>query len=241
MKKSIFITTVALVFAVASVGSASPLSDFSTGKASIDLNVRSGGDIEVSAEGDSVTGDAKDCNFEGTITYGLGNNFAIQYRNTTGDSKKYNGTVYYDSYVLDGNINGTSKAQEFNVLYTLNKNFIAYVGWTQAKAGFDASGTVNGAPASISMSGNNTNGYQVGLTGVTNFGAGFNGYATVAAGNHITNYEIGVGYEIAKNCELNIGYKDTKYKDLSISYGGYSYSGYDYEFKGMTYGATYKF
>ncbi|MBP2654276.1 MAG: hypothetical protein H6Q73_1845 [Firmicutes bacterium] len=223
MKKSILITTVALAFSLASVCSASPLTDFSTGKASIDLNVRSCGDVDVSAESYSYTLDGKNDNFEGALTYGLGNNFAVQYRNTTGDSK----TIGYYS------LKTTSKAQEFNVLYKVNNNLEAFVGWTQAKAGISS--------YSMKLNGNDVNGYQIGVTGFATLSPKVNGYASIAAGNHITNYGVGVGYELSKNCEFNIGYKDTKYKDLSIVYAGDSYSGYDYELKGMTYGVTLKF
>jgi len=223
VKKTILLVTGALVFAMAGVCSASPLTDFSKGNASIDLAVRSGGDVDVSAESYTYSLDGKDGNFEGTLTYGLGNNIAIQYRNTTGDSKT----------IGDYSFKTTSSANEFNVLYKLNNNLAAFVGWTQAKAGLES--------YSMKLKGDNVNGYQVGITGVANFGEKVKGYATLATGNHITNAEIGVGYALGKNCEFNIGYKDTKYNDLSISYDGESYSGYDYELKGMTYGISYKF
>ena len=43
----------------------------------------------------------------------------------------------------------------------------------------------------------------------------FLSWAKFGYGNTITQYELGVGYELAKNWEANVFYNDTKYKDFS--------------------------
>jgi hypothetical protein len=90
--------------------------DFSQGKVAIDLSAQSGGDIKV--EGEKVT-DGK-TNFLGAVTFGLGNNFALQYRNNTADSKDYSSNVYYMGVPYNLTLNTICKAQELNVLYKLD-------------------------------------------------------------------------------------------------------------------------
>lgn len=232
--KTVLSTLVALSLAV--VCSASPLMDYSAGKTSLDLNFKPSSDLS----GEGVSLDGKGTNLDLGVTAGLGNKFAVQYRYNTGDSKSYNGNLTYGSYDIIGSANTTFKAQELNVLYKMDKNVSAFIGWVQATPGLEANGTINGTAVSGSVDTNN-NGYQVGLVGSTKLGDKFTGYGMVAAGNKLTNYEVGVSYEVAQNLELNLGYKDAKYKNLTLKYDGDSTPEFSYEVKGLTYGLTYKF
>jgi len=239
MKKLTFIFAIIAILALTGVCSASPLMNYSKGKASIDLTIRPGYVNIFTSVGSSETKDADKNNFEGTITYGLGHNIALQYRNTTGNSETFPITVFG---LTNNNARSTLNAQEFNILYKLNKNVAVYLGWVQAKVGQPAGEyNISTGIARLFDDYAKKNDYQVGLVGTKKLGPKLTGYASAATGKYITNYEIGIGYEVAKNVEFNLGYKNTKYKDFAVSNHGLLLFTYDYQIKGLAYGLTYKF
>lgn len=125
------------------------------------------------------------------LTGGLGNNFALQYKNNN----------FKSDYAVGGN--PALKAQEFNLLYKLTDGVSAFAGATYAN-----------------FAGNsNTSGAQFGLTGTVKVADNTHLYGILATGNNINSYEIGAGYTIAKNTELNISYRDAKYKGLDFGAG----------------------
>ncbi len=232
MKRSVLV--VAFLFLFSAVGFASPLTDFSQGKASIDLNWRMSNDLEY--PGDSL--DASNSNFDVGLTIGLGNKFAFQWQNQNAKSKDYSGTFTNGVDVLSGSLNSKLTANQFNILYSVDKNVAAFVGYTQAKNEFDVNGTYNGTPFGGTVSGKMVNGWQLGFTGSFPMGKNMSGYGTLGFGNKITNIEIGIAYEFAKNAELNLFYKSTEYKDLEFD--GVS-DKYDLKVKGPGVGVTFKF
>lgn len=219
MKKAVMVLS--FLFLFSTVGFASPLLDFSKGKTAIDLSWRPSSDFD---SGD-ISADGKNNNFDFGLTVGLGNRFALQWLNQSAKSKDF-----YDVY------NATLTANQFNLLYSLDKNVAAFVGYTRTKndVGIYTYETLNGKTIS---------GWQAGLTGSVPLGDKFSGYGTVGVGNKITSYEAGVAYEFAKNLEVNLFYKYAKYKDLEFNYDilNYIYGSYDLKVKGPGIGVTYKF
>lgn len=234
MKK--LLLTSALVLGISSACFASPLSDYSQGKIALDINARPSMDLKVSAQGESGELDGNNTNLDLGLTAGLGNKWAIQYRNSTANSKDFSGDVYD----IGVNAHTQLKAQELNALYQFNKNVSGFVGLTKASAKVKGSIAVDGDTYSGEISGKDTNGYQVGVIGTNKIADKTNAYGIISAGNKITNYEIGVSYDVAKDTELNLFYRDTKYKDLRLNDGA-DFPEFDYQAKGVGYGLTLKF
>lgn len=228
MKKKVLVTVAALSV-VTSVGFASPLNDFSQGKVAVDISARPSNDLKVSNSTGSATYDGK-TSWDYGLTVGLGNNLAFQYKNFNPKSKDYN--------VSGLTVNGKLDTQEFNLLYKLDKNFTVFTGVNQAKSIYEVSthGTFTGDTKSN---------WQVGVTGQTSFGDKTTGYATIAAGQDISTYKVGVSYAIDKNLDFDLFYAQNKYNkvkyDTTVAAGLGLPTDADYTIKGVGYGVTYKF
>jgi len=221
------------VVLIASVGWASPLTDYSQGKVSVDVISRP----DLSMGDGTLNGDGKSDNMAYDLTVGLGHKWAIQYQHDSIDSKSMG------IYGYSGSLQG--KAEAVNVLYKLDKNVAAFAGWTKATA--DISGS-DLSTAGITVDVSKINGYQAGFVGTLPLQKNLTAFSTVGFGNKITNYELGMAYQLDKNLEFNVGYRYTKYKgnetvSYSSSYGSYIIdSGTDnFTIKGMECGITYKF
>jgi len=233
---------VAALLMVSSVGFASPLTDYSQGKVALDVLFRPSADLNLYG----YSYDGRNDNWGYGLTVGLGNKFALQYRNSKDDAKAETDISSY----LNQSCKNALTAQEYNVLYQLDKGLSAFAGVTNIKAAQDVyfsrdthwismSGPV--MPAGSSILEKSITGYQVGVIGSTQIGDKMKAYGVVGVGNHIENYEIGLGYEVVKNVEVNVGYRETTYKKMKISYKGIDSDAFDYKVKGMSYGITYKF
>ncbi|SMC50545.1 outer membrane beta-barrel protein [Sporomusa malonica] len=223
MKKSVLVFV--FLFALSTVCAASPLMDYSQGKTAVDINFKPNLDVKADSPFGNLSG--KNSNVDFGLTVGLGNNWAVQYRNGTADSK-----------VTDPGspINIELVAQQINVFYKLNKNVAGFVGYTHAKPSLN----ISIGPITQTINAEQTSGYQVGLVGFSEIGKNTNAYGEVATGNKITHYQVGIAYEFVKNLELNIAYQYTKYKGIDFS-SVFPFSDFDYTAKGMSYGITYKF
>jgi len=225
---------VSFLFLFSAVGFASPLTDFSQGKASIDINWRPSSNLKY-PEGKL---DGNNNNFDFGLTIGLGDKFGFQWQNQTAKSKNYSGTITVGGNVLTGSANTKLTANQFNILYSLDKSVVAFVGYTQAKNEIDLRGTYNGNPFSGTIAGKTVNGWQAGFAGSFPLGDKFFGYGSVGFGNKITSFEIGITYEFSKNAELNLFYKSTEYKDLQFKGEP---DKYDLKVDGPGIGLTFKF
>ncbi len=232
MKKACL--TILCLFVFSAVGFASPLTDYSQGKVAVDLAVRPSSNLDI-AGGDL---DGSNSNFDGGLTFGLGNKFAFQWATQNSKSKDYSGTVTYGLNTATGSIHTDLNANQFNVLYQLDKNVSAFVGYTQAKNDVVANGTINGVAINGTAGGKTVNGWQVGLQGSTPLSDKVTGYGIVGVGSKINSFEAGISYAFAPNTELNVFYKNTKYKDLEFDAAP---GKYDVQVDGLGVGVTFKF
>ncbi|QDR79994.1 outer membrane beta-barrel protein [Sporomusa termitida] len=199
MKKISAILAAAMT--ITSVSFASPLTDYTQGKAAIDLNP-------------NINSDSTKDNVSGGITYGVGNKFALQYKYA--DNKNKN----YLRMTPPSNAHAQLSAYEMNVLYQINPNVSAYAGWAgeTAKinllyyAGPDLGNIIYRERGSQSS-------FHLGLIGQTKFTENLTGWASAGAGSHIIGYEVGLGYSIAKNAECNVIYRYNKYQGFNLSDG----------------------
>ncbi len=232
MKKVVLV--IAFLFLFSAVGAASPLLDYSQGKVAIDLNLRPSGKLAYS----EATLNGKSSNLDLGLTFGLGNKFAFQWLNQASKTKTYSFTITDGSDTITGSGHSKLTANQFNLLYLLDKNIAGFVGYTQAKNNVYGSGTYDGVPFTDNIPGKTVKGWQAGFTGAFPLGEKLTGYGTVGLGNKIESFEFGVAYELSKNAELNLFYKTVNYKDLQFQDDD---DKYNLRVKGPGVGLTLKF
>ncbi len=240
MKKKIFLT-LAAAMAVTSVSLASPLSNYDKGNLAIDLTTSISPKVDVDvAQLGGASDDAKNRLGAG-ITYGIGNRLALQYKYADNKTKDY----FYEETTPSDYNNETDSVQifahELNVLYQVNPNFSAFVGLTKTSAKLNWSHNYGPNSGNIIDSQSGTvkqsqNGYHVGFIAQTKLADKVTGWASASAGNKLTAYEVGVGYDVAKNTELNVFYRNNKYKKNELD--GVEF---DVTTKGLGAGVTVKF
>jgi predicted porin len=219
MRRMMVILAVALCsLLVAGVTTASPLTDYSAGKVALDVNWTPSLDGDIGVD----KFDGKSGNFDFGVTAGLGNKWAIQYRYANPVSKDR------DFYWFPSGHVGV-RTQEVNVLYQLDKNLSAFVGWHQAKI-----------TSNIGINGDNKNAWQVGLIGTTEIAKKTTLYGIVGAGNSLFSAEAGVAYAMTKDLDLNVFYRYKRMDDLK-SNSMWGEHNTDVTVKGLGLGVTYKF
>lgn len=221
MKKKIALITACLTL-TASAAMASPLTDYSKGNVSIDLNYRN---TQNSANYGGNSFDwPKKYNLEPSITIGLGNNFAFQYRNVNSKSGNVDltGMGYTENHKL--------ALDEFNILYRLSANVSAFAGYVSTKE------TYNNAYTPMFM-GTGRNFLQLGLVGSVPLTNKVTAYGVLGAGDNYVNYELGLSYAFTKNFEFNVDYRNLKVKNFEVT----SSDREDVNVKGLGFGVTYKF
>lgn len=223
LKKCLFLSCAFLL--ISSAAFCSPLTDYSKGKTSIDITVRPSLDINDKYDDSNDNWDGRRSTFDWRVTSGLGNNWAIQYG-------QYNAIANPEGYETG------FKSQELNVLYKLDKNTSAFVGYHRSKFNATSDFSYISAP--------NKNTLQVGLVSTADIAQNTKAYGIVGFGKDLANYEAGVSYEFAKNLEFNVNYRYKKVKNLSDTYTDTnSFESREYRddvtAKGWGYGITYKF
>jgi opacity protein-like surface antigen len=217
MKKKLALVVV-FMFLMSSVALAAPLTNYEAGKASIDLNFRNTKNTETFSFG-SYDYKSK-YNFEPSVTVGIANRWALQYRNVNAKSKNTGIWLPDDNCRVSVN--------EFNILYSLTENVSAFTGYVQTKDKW-------AAPGAFQTTKRNT--WQLGLLGVAPVSEKVSLYGLVGAGGKYTNFEVGISYAFTENWEFNVDYRALQAKELKD--GGIIIN--DAKAKGVGFGLTYKF
>lgn len=281
MKK---ITLIALfIFALTSVAAAAPLMEFDKGKVGIDytyrpsLDFKATGTVSGTIEGESgsISGSrdfSGDANLDLGLTIGIGNRWAIQYRQYNPKGEIWSGTFGFNlpqtgdyqptAVTTDGHdvniglaFTGKIRADEYNLLYGLNKNWAAFVGVVTTKAGIETglSGSGGGVSGSLSIPelwSEDKNHFQFGVVGSYKIAPKTHFWGLASFAGDYRNWEAGISYDVGKDIQFNVNYRDTKFDkfkfgSLSVSEGGSNIvSGKvtsDVTVKGWGFGLTYKF
>lgn len=226
MKKTV-LASFCVSMLLTGMASASPLTDYSAGKVSIDINYSKQG-IDYRDDEDNVSFNKKG-NWDFAGTFGLGNKFALQYAQAnTGSTPTSVYVAYYDKYFTDSYKLHT---QQFNVLYQLDKNFSVYTGIVKVDGTYTIHDNNKDWPS------NTKNIWQFGVQGHTKLADKLTGFASLGIGKDLNTYNIGFGYEFAPNLEFNMMYDYKKVKKLADD----AVPNYDIAVKGLKYGITYKF
>lgn len=233
MKKNALIATVVGATLISSIGFASPMNDYSAGKASVDLTMRQS-DVSMGIPNKKISFDKKN-NWEYGLTAGLGNNFAIQYN---GYNAKSDNTLDYQDASVTSTMDTSLKTQEINVLYKLNNNVSAFAGLVRVKGTFYAKDVyLDGTVDVLDNSKDTKNKMQIGLIGSTKIANKTTAYASIGVASDYTSWKVGVSQEIAPNVEFNVDYRRTDVKNVNFV----GLDAVDLTAKGVGFGVSYKF
>lgn len=197
MKKLILLITVALLMATG-VGQASPLADFSPGRTAVDIMWE-----PCTFRGDNA--------FAGGVTVGLGNNWAIGFRQ-----------LNYDTGKPDGD--WRTRSQEINLIHKFTDTFQVYAGYSRT-TGAGLNGSPDLATKKVA---------QVGAIISRRLGDRTVLYGILGGGNNVTNIEFGLSYQVSPAVELT-----TTYRHLTVEKVGPAETKED--FRGFGAGLTLKF
>jgi len=235
-------------FIMSSIVLASPLTDYSQGNVAIDytyrFSINAGGQIPSFADfkGPGYTGFNGKLATEGEITAGLGNNFAVQYRqfNPTFNGPAMTNGAYYDKY------SGSIQSQEFNILYKLDRHFSLFTGLIKVKPYMSENSFYPGwsASSTICYAGPEERMGQFGLVVSTEIADKLKAYGIGALGAEYRSWQIGLSYALSKSWDLNVDYRNTTFNNYTVSLGnsGGDPSGVqNLTAKGLGIGVTYKF
>lgn len=212
MRKIVSYLVLSFIF-VSSTAFAAPLTDFGTGKSSVDIGIAR---PNVSLDPDPfVSKMGKETNFDFGITTGLNDNVAIQYK-----YQKLDTAVM--PFPLD------AKIQELNALYRLNSNTYAFVGMQKL------TGEI---PLFITKMDTKTVA-QFGITTTAKLSDKLDGWATAAVGKDTHSYEIGVGYALSSKADLNLFYRYKKFRNINFETFPIDF---DETFKGLGASVSVKF
>lgn len=190
--KRIALLLIVLMWVCCASASASPLRDYSLGKAAFDISLA---DLKIMEmpEGCDVNH-----NWGIGITAGLGGKWALQYKfDSRSVSRSFMGMT----------LSAKASINELNLLYRLNKNFSAFVGSNNLSVNPDY--LIHGRTTT-----------QIGLLGTAKLARNLTGWALVATGDNNFSAEAGIGYALSKWLELNLFYANKSYSNLAWGNSG---------------------
>lgn len=177
---------------------ASPLIDYSAGKTSLDItsyaNLHMEDHVKSSNYSNTIKFNGRNNNIDWGITTGVGGKWALQYRQFNPD-----GVDNYEEAI-------GMRTQEVNVLYKLDTNLSAFIGWHQSKMSYEFNG--------IPFLAENKDVLQGGIIGTAKIAPKTKLYGIVGIGKNLRNFETGISYEVDKHIELNLVYRHKKVGDM---------------------------
>lgn len=258
MKK--FVLATLFVFALSSVAFASPLTDYSKGKAALDINYRVSPDYDASGRVEGIKGASGTLSFDGDsnlewgFTYGIGNNWALQYRQATPK-----GTFSYGGYTEENrgetiptiagypvgdnvpafSLEAKTRVEEYNVLYQLDKNVSLFTGVVRANPSLKVG--IPEIALNATIQGEDKNIWQFGVVGSKPLNDNLTAYGLASFGSDYRNWEAGLGYKLCKDVELNVNYRDMKVDNMDVGSLFNLNAKTDTQIKGWGFGVTYNF
>ena len=185
-KKVAFLLTFFLT--LASIVIASPLTDFSPGKVAVDIkylsNLKFNGSDNYSA---NIKTDGVNDNMDYVITAGLSNKIGIRYEQANFE---------FNNNTIDKFCAYSVKNKEFAILYKVNKNINTFLGWHR--------GSRRNLCRNLNSASNDY--IQFGIIGKKKISNNLDAYGLIDLSNDYKQYEIGLGYKIAKNIDINLFY-----------------------------------
>lgn len=204
MRKTLLLAAVLGCSLAAGTAFAAPLDDYSQGKAALDLGFNFSGRMDV--DNDPWDSAGTKSAMYGAATVGLGNNLAAQYKYDNWQSKTVS--------VPNASAKLTTQSHQLNLLYQVAPGISPYIGWRMDKVG----GDITVANKSFSVS-DTQNIAQIGVVGQYKFADNkAKVWGDMAFGTKSRQaYELGAGYEVAKNVDLNLSWQYNKFSDGNVS------------------------
>ena len=244
MKKSVLTIILVTMFLFTGSAFAAPLTGYKAGDVAVDLNFRSAKNSVSSAEFPNIRLNetiefGRKLNFEPSVTVGIADRWAIQYRNVNAKSK----TVYVFDDGDGVNVYADNKlnVNEFNVLYSVTSNISAFAGYVRTKSTVNFTDDINSLSDTMSGSKNT---WQIGLLGVVPIVDRLSLYGVLGVGSKWQNYEIGLSYAFTKNVAFNLDYRYMKAGKFDGRQGSFfNFEGFKSNSKsrGLGFGVTFKF
>ncbi|MDF2502171.1 MAG: hypothetical protein K0Q77_2885 [Anaerosporomusa subterranea] len=207
---------IVIICLMSSVAFAAPLTDYKLGKTAVDLTYYPDLDYRVTNEwGFDHSAKSKMSNWDFGVTTGLGDKFAVQYRQFNPEVKRLG----------PASENITVDSKEANLLYRLDKNFAVFAGYHWGKYTTKYYGTTYKAE---------NNAAQYGLIASQKIADKTTLYGLAGFGSGYRNYEVGLGYALTPKLDFNLLYRDMKADEL----GSPSIAA---RVKGLGAGLTYTF
>lgn len=277
MKKIALATLIAC--AMSSVAMASPLTDYSKGNAALDITYRNTStyDVDAKIDGlgnlDQLVNGISDgnhpnplrmlsgkTNVEWGFTYGIGNNWALQYRQATPKGSiglPSDHPSFSQDVSVSLGLEAKTRVEEYNILYKMDKNFSLFTGMVKAtpslKASLGLSATdqgdnwngISSVGGNLAIQGHDKNIWHFGVIATAPVAKKLTAYGIASFGGDYRNWEAGLGYQIDKNLEFNVNYRDMKVSNKTIVGVSVNDTNYDVKtdstVKGWGFGITYKF
>ena len=214
MKKKVLLGLAIGMSLSTAVACASPLEDYSLGKAEINVGTTLVPAM-ATTYGNKTTKDDVKNRIEGGATVGLGHNFALQFK-------------YVDSQQKPRGNEINMRTQEYNLRYKVDKNFSVYAGEMHARRAFKGHGVDVSSTRNI---------FQAGVQYETKLGKSLTGWAGMGFGSDMQHYELGLGYALTQNLDLDLSYQYTQVKGFATNTGLQS----DVTAKGLYAGLSFKF
>jgi len=204
---------------------AAPLTDYSPGKTAIDVTWRHDLDLDDYWKGYVYPAEGKDSNLDWGVTTGLGNKFALQYRqfNPKGEGD-YTDLEEGKYHLFEVKL----KSHEANLLFQLDKHFSSFIGWHRSKLTW-----LDNGERSVSQKKGQL---QIGIIGVADLGNKTKLYGNVGFAPDLQNFEAGISYELTGDIDLNLSYRYLKVNEIKLFTVPE-----DFRAKGWGLGFTYKF
>ncbi len=178
----------AVGMSLSAVACASPLQDYSAGKAEVNVGTTVAPAMATGVGGGKAVREEAKNKIEGGATVGLGNKLALQFK-------------YVDSQQKPSGNDYRLRTQEYNLRYKVDKNVSLYAGEMHAR------GAVNDWNATRNI-------FQGGVQYETAMGKNVTGWAGMGFGSDMQHYEAGVGYALTSNLDLDLSYQYTQVKNI---------------------------
>ena len=215
------------------VAFASPVNDFNKGALEIEfgstLNSSVSGKGQLSPSADGKEG------FKYGLAYGLGKDLALQFKGGKFWSEDATVDLPVDGFgIISRTTYAKSDIRELNLVYKINDNISAAVGYVENIISYGLSTVRKEKPSAL----------HAGLIAHQKLDRKLTGFTGVMAGKDVLFWEAGLGYKVAKDTNLNIAYGERKFKDVPIVVDLTPLPPFndtlDYKMKGITFMFSHK-
>lgn len=203
MRKTVAALSMGLILASATAY-ASPAAEFEKG--AVVLEAGGAFNSKVKGEGYMKTDVDGDSGYKYSVTAGLSDKFAFQFKQ--GDFKSIEKTVAIPN-VGSLTTYAEAKPTDFNLLYKVNPSLMLITGYEHTKISYGR--FVESATRSA---------FHIGLTGTHKIDDKTTLFATILTGNNVGLREAGVSYKLSEKSSFTVSYAERKANNMDLKIAG---------------------